>query len=180
MYNKDLLSDVKKLKAINITGKDLTKDQLIQAYILLYPFIASEFVHREDMILFISKLKLEFDTEVEKLNLKLDLLTKEAQNHIHAANGTAPSVSAKTLTAPSLTLWKTEPNDFTFGESLITDSSSYTKNLNHRTPSAEPTQFTPKVSISTAFTQAIKFVPFDIGGDQLNTGDNSFVNQSKL
>lgn len=76
-------------------------------------------------------------------------------------------------------MWLTKSNDFTFGENTITDSSSYTNGLHHKNPAVEPTQFTPKVSISKSFTQAIKFVPFDIGGDKLNTGDNSFVDSSK-
>lgn len=179
-WNKQLASDVKKLESFNLTPVEVTKDQLIQLYLLLYPFIASEYVHRSDLVKWEEKIRQEFLTELQKINSSIESLKTFDITHVHSGVTTGPGSSAVAAGAPPVTqsaeAWKAKPEDYKQGEGLITGGSNYTQSMNHRDPKKDATGYSPKIKISDEFKKAEKYKPFDAGDGELNTGDDNFVN----
>lgn len=178
MYSKEVLSSPKSLSAINTTPSDITKDQILQVFLLMYPYISADFIHREDVEKWAAKMLSEFNQKIEDLNAKMDAMASDIKthNHIHPQGPTTALVTPMTFQTPKLEPWTSKPKDFTFGDNLITSRSGYTSIMDHRNPKQDPSDVSPKVSISTAYNKLIKMTPFDVYGDEIKTGDNGFVN----
>jgi len=179
IWNPSIATDPTKFGQINITATEIAKDQLIQLYIMLYPFIATEFAHRSDLQNWASTMRDQFRSNIDETNIKLDLLTQEAKNHFHTGQGAVPSATAKALKTPSISLWKALPEDKDFreGEQFIVDNSSYTKAITHRNPSVDAKHSKTKLFISKLFAVILKFTPYDVNKNNINTGDDDFVNR---
>ena len=170
---------------VNMTGLEIAKDQLIQLYFMLYPFIAAEFVHREDMLNWATKMHDEHKKAIDELNNKIDTLVSEMQKHIHVGNMGSPtgpsidsSMSPIQYTQPKHTAWKTMPEDkdYKYGEKQVTEDSSYTNGIKHKNPEEDSKNYTPEIDNIKEFNDASKFIPVDID-DTIDTGDNEFINQ---
>ena len=157
----------KEMEAINLAGKAHTEDQLIELYLLLYPFIASDFSFREDIQSWAKKVKDEFSLKLKKFNTALEL-------HIHPVEGLA-TLNSESLS--SLEQWDTEPEDFNSGDKAITSSSDYTDRAKHRDPNytAKDINRANSTSVSDKYESLNKYRPFDINKESLNTGDEDFV-----
>lgn len=180
-YSAKIASDPKKLMSLNIKPSDTTKNQLPELYIMLYPFIAGEYVHREDFYNYTNAMKKEFDVLVKAFNAQVKALTTLIQTHIHpSAVPVSPSVTQ--FSTPEFKTWTTDPLLFTFGEQLITPASNYSTSIDHRNPLMKTTSYSPVKSITTEYLTSLKLVPFDmdfgeeVGSSSYYTGDAEYAN----
>jgi hypothetical protein len=181
LWKSTLSEDIKKLLSITIEPADFTKDQLVQAYVLLYPFIASEFVHRTDLIEWENTIKAEFDAKVEKLNAQIKAFNKSLITAIGLITIATPGASAmgsmQAVPDPALDTWSSKPDDFKFGESLITDTDSYS-DITHRSINKPAEKYVAKISTPEVFNKTQKLVPFDAEANSFTTHDNKFANKA--
>lgn len=144
MWDESILVDLDKLNTFNRDQIDITKDQLRHLYVLLYPFIASEFVHRSDMHKYIATITKEFQDKVDILNEQHRALKKEMDLHTHIGNlggptspvTIAPAQPVQGFTQLELELWKSQPEDdiFKLGEELIVSENDMIPSLQQRDP----------------------------------------------
>jgi len=186
MWNPEAAQNVKNALSINREPIDYTKDQMIQLYLMLYPFIAADFSHRDDLFNWAKK-QLEQQTEkVDELNEKLATLKSELDSHAHIGNmgsPTSPASAVQPISQVSTEPWATQPEDqdFKYGESLVTDSSTYSSNITHRKPQEDSVNISRNNTepIAVSYNEQLKMIPFDVGGDQIKEEDE-FANQSTI
>jgi len=172
-------ADIKLNSAINIKPSDLTKDQVIQLYCLMFPYISGEFVHRDTMMSWYNALVVDFTAKIQALNSQIETLTALLKNHSHPNNG-SPSSDLTSISAPKLDIFNTVPENFKDGDSKIVESSAYSTAMPHRNPIVPSALSTPKVDFVSAFNSTLKLVPFDAEGSALITGDAEYVNLESL
>lgn len=188
MWSPEAASNIKKTLSLNMTGMDVAKDQLIQLYYMIYPFIASEFTHRDDIQRWATDINNDFSDKIDTLNSDIADMHTDLQSHVHIGNMGSPtsasvdtSLSPIIYTLPQVEIWTSLPEDDTYkhGESQVTTSSSYTKNILHRNPSSKAKNYNPaqEIEVTAIFDAAYKFVPFDQLGTELDTGDSNFINR---
>lgn len=179
MWNTKIAADAKKFQSINRLPVDITNDQMVQLYLLVYPFITTDFVHRSDLQKWAQVISQELSNEIEKLNNQINTLKLELDRHVHIGNLGAPTSPVQELfTKPQLSMWKAKPEDqqFKYGESLITDTSKYSSNSTHRLPTADASNTSTKLKISVLFDKQLKFVPFDENVESRIAEPNVFSN----
>lgn len=171
IWNPLLAINPKKFAAINISPEDITLDQIIQLYLLLYPLIAADFSARTDLQSWASDIKKE-------MSEKFNQLSTDISSHIHVGNlGSPTSIPTKSI---SITEWIKNPEDpdYKQGERIVTNISTYTNKIDHR----DPTKTFPNVvlvnvlPISVEYAKRLILIPFDV--DEINTssyGDNEFI-----
>jgi len=162
--------EIKERKEINVSPLEIARDQTIQLYYWLYPYIASEFKHREDIQQWATQILKEFKQEVAKFNQQLNNLVAIFNSHIHPTSQGPTSPTTSQMTAPQLNTWKAQPEDFYFGDDLITDSSKYTSAIKHRDPEEKPSSYKPSIDVVKELKKIKKFIPFDI-----QTGEGDYV-----
>lgn len=171
---------------VNMTGIEVARDQFIQLYMMMYPFISAEFAHREDVSNWAIKQLEEQTTEIDRLRKEIEQLKEEIQRHVHMGNmgsPTGPSIETTmqpiTYTLPDPQQWKTLPEDadYKFGEEQVTEDSTYTKGLKHKHPTEGSKNYSPEIDIVGEFNEANKFVPIDVEPNNIDTGDSNFINQ---
>jgi len=151
----------------------VTKDQILPLYLLLYPFLVSDFSHRSDIQNWAMDMKEEMKKVVEDLDSKLNM-------HTHVGNLGYPTSTTKE-SVPSIIfntqIWRTQPEDdkYVFAEKLIVSSSPYSKNMVHRDPLVDNENVKDKgrEGIPVQFRKVVGSVPFDISGleDEFLTGN---------
>lgn len=180
MWNPDLVIDANKLGSLNRQPVEITEDQLIQLYIMLYPMIITEFVHKADFVAYINAMKAEFEAQIQSLNSQLAALTLNYNNHIHTtpSGPAAPIPILSQASAPSLTGWTVSPVDpqFSLGEKLITFFSQYSSKIEHRLPLTDLPNTGTSRKISELFNKRFKYVPFDIEEMGESMAPDSFAN----
>lgn len=144
MWDETIVSDLNKLNTFNRDQIDITKDQLRHLYILLYPFIAAEYVHRSDLHKYMATITKEFQDKIDILNQQHDKLKKEMDLHTHIGNlggptspvTIAPAQPVQGFTQLELELWKSQPEDdiFKLGEELIVNENNAIPTLQQRDP----------------------------------------------
>lgn len=182
MWNPTVLMDARKIKTFNRQPIDVTKDQTKYLYTLLYPFIASEFVHRTDMFNYITKLMEQFQAEIRSLNQQLSSLHSQVTSHTHIGNLGSPTSPSNInpaqpgfpgYTKPELKLWKTKPedNEFKFGESLILAARQSIPALQKRNPNKAADKVVNTKDAHKITSQLAKgdyLAPFDIEEDSID------------
>lgn len=179
-WSPKVAANLKQYTVINIKPGDLTKDQIVQLYCLLYPYISGEFVHRDTIMSWYNALVADFTAKIETLNAQLESLTATLQSHTHPETGGTTSAPTSTFTAPKLEIFNTPPENFKDGDNKIVDASSYTLSMPHRNPVVPSVLSTPKVDFVESFNSTLKLVPFDAEGSALITGDAEYVNLESL
>jgi len=178
-----LAGDIKKLQTFNLSPVEVTKDQLIQLYILLYPFIASEYVHKDDLELWAKDIKDEIKKEFEKTNKSIESIDSALKSHSHTVQvlpnthkgGTDSTIASTTI--ESADTFSTQPKAHNTGEQdYVAETSNYTKSMKHRNPRKTAKEFSPVLSVSEEFSNASKYRPFDVDESTVDTGDNEYVN----
>ena len=188
LWSPDAASNIKKNLSLNMTGLEVAKDQFIQLYFMVYPYIASEFVHRDDLQRWATDINEDFQNKIDKLNDEISNLHQELQSHIHIGNMGSPTSSSMdsklspiVYTKPVVEIWSFLPEDdkYKHGEKQVVTDSNYTKNLLHRNPDSKAENYTPaeNIEVTTIFGDAYKFIPFDEYGTDLDTNDTGFINQ---
>jgi len=180
MWSQETAADVIKMMSINASPAEITKDQMIQLYAFLYPYISGEFVHRDTMMAWYNALAAEFTAKIQAMNVQLEALTSAVKSHTHASHGTPDASSLPSVTAPSLAPFSSIPEAFNQGDTKITEGSSYAIDIPHRNPAMTSTLSTPYSNFVVDFNKALKFTPFDVGGGSLITGDIEYVNIKSL
>ncbi len=180
LWKTNIAANPNKSGAINMTGIEVAKDQLIQLYLMLFPFIVSEFAFKSDVQTWAKTILDEIDKKFQAFNTKHDLLVDQIQSHTHSGVQTGPGTSAvpvANFVKPSLTAWTSNPEDQQFkeGENLITSSSDFTTAINHRNPSKEPSS-PGKIDVAKEYSTAVKFTPFD-ANNSANQDANQYVHQ---
>lgn len=175
IWNPLLAADPKKFASINISPEDITLDQLIQLYLLLYPLIVADFASRIDLQSWASDIKKE-------MGIKFKQLSTDLTKHVHVGNLGSPTTPP---TQPiSISEWTKTPEDpdYKQGEMAVTNASTYTNKISHRDPMKTFSNVTlvNVLPISSEYAKRLILVPFDT--DAINTdkyGDNKFIG-SKL
>ena len=129
MWNVAAAADPRKITAFNRPPSEITRDQLRQLYVLLYPFIAADFVHRTDMSQWVTQMGSEFDTILSTYYQDMIQWVKTNHDtHQHIGNNGAPTSPAFSVSPfsepPELKRWSTHIEDAQYknGEQHITTS----------------------------------------------------------
>jgi len=176
MWNPEAAANIKNVLSINRNPIDYTKDQMIQLYLMLFPFIAADFAHRDDIFKWASKQLKEYKEKVDDLNKQFKVHKTEYDTHKHIGNMGAPTTQpVKPMTKIEHKTWNTLPedSDFKYGEKLVTDNSQYSNNITHRKPNTDSTNIKRIKTnpIASSYSKQLKMVPFDIGGDKIKEED---------
>jgi hypothetical protein len=153
-------------RKFNYRPDEIARDQTLQLYLMLYPFIAADFAHREDLNSWASDVKNSFDSNLRLYNSSLSQAISLLRNHVHPtpSGPSSPSVELNAMQAPSLDGWRNLPSDkvYNFGENLITGDSSFTGEIKHRQPETGPRTYSPLVNIPEEYRKLDKYVPVDV------------------
>lgn len=180
MLTEETLTELQS-KMINILPSDITKDQIVQLYLLMYPFIASEFVHRMDLKKYIDNALDEFNKNISDFNSRLDSMANTINTHTHTSYSpnTLTSTPPASVSSPSLDSWSTRPEDggYHSGEDAIVETSNYTNIMKHRDPSFDAglSNTSKSVDVVDIYSSNNNFVPFDMSGDKLITDDGMYI-----
>lgn len=180
LWKTDIAANPNKSGAINMTGIEVAKDQLIQLYLMLFPFIVSEFAFRSDIQTWAKTILDEIDKKFKIFNTKHDTLVDQVQSHTHQGVQPGPGTTGPAFAnfiKPSLSAWTSNPEDQQFkeGENLITSNSDFTTAINHRVPSKEPSS-PGKIDVVEEYSKTVKFIPFDANNSS-NQDANQYVHQ---
>lgn len=117
-WNKVVATDIRKFKAINRRPIDITKDQMRKLYMFLFPFIASEFVHRNDLETWAITVKSELLAEFTSF---VTSLVSDFNKHTHFGNLGSPTSNPIMPLVSTLNAWNTNPEAVPnkFSESVI-------------------------------------------------------------
>jgi len=164
MWNKTITPESKQFKSINRSPVELTEDQLIQLYMLLYPFIASEFSHRQDI-------KKWADDFMKKYNDDQSKQSSDILGHTHSNgnNGSPTGAPLQSISTPDLSIYP-EDSDYKKGEALIAKTSKFSKLLLHRHP-AQDSGVDGKLKVPDEYKRQDILIPFDLSDDE------GFINQ---
>jgi len=140
-WNKKVALTTIKRDALNRDPLDVTKDQIRQLYVILYPFIAADFVHRSANELFEEKVLDEMKKAASEFNKSLkQWVSTQLNTHQHIGNSGAPVSPPSAIkpigNTPDLDVWESLPENgkFTDGEDHIVKANKMvpSKNINHR------------------------------------------------
>lgn len=178
-WNPELAADIQKVRTFNLTANELTKDQLIQLYLILYPYIAAEFSHRDDLQAWADAFFAKLNATFEKFNGQIEAMATSIKTHEHPVAGTAagPSTTLPSMTTPSIGGEFPVTTGFSAGQKNIVESSRYSRVIKHRNPDAPILSpvVPPAPVISEDYSLTALYKPFDVDGDDLDTGDSSFL-----
>jgi hypothetical protein len=169
-WNGNISINPRKNESFHRSSMDVTEDQMKEVYRLLYPFIASEFVHRSDLAAYTMQIKKEFDLELKRVNAIIDQLLQIIQNHTHISAPPGSPTSPIFVLLPSLEIssWSSlsEDPEFKHGENHILPKDKYLPALRRRddkTPD-NVTNADPANNIISQLSGTI-LTPFDAGKD---------------
>jgi len=170
-WNQFVALDPKKFLTVNLSPIQITEDQLIQLYLMLYPMIVADFTSRAD--------NLAWARDIHLAMTQNDIEHSTALNsHVHIGNmgvNTSPP-----LTDLSIEPWKEQPEDpqYKEAESFVTNASLYSTSIEHRNPALDNPNISRVnvVDINTQYSSKLIYVPFDTN-DQA-TGDNNYTGNS--
>ena len=164
-------SDPRNYLAINRSPAAVTADQMRTLYKLLYPFINSEFKHREDLREFTTKLVQALDAIIDDINNQFRSQANALQTHIHLhpmgptsqTTTTIKPIMAKKILIQNATLVNTEHLTYTQkGDAKITIKVSGATTYYRRADSPTSGVVT-KTQLATLLTApGLTYVPFDV------------------
>ena len=169
--------DPKKLATINLSPIQITEDQLIQLYLMLYPMIVADFTSRADNFKWEQNMHKEMDD-------KLSIHSKALNTHVHTGNMGAPTSPITSIPGQDLTIesWTTHPEDRDYkeAEGYVTSSSKYSSSIEHRDPSKDSADISRVnvVDINSQYSSKLIYVPFDVDPNTDETGDSKFAGNS--
>jgi hypothetical protein len=181
MWNASIASDYEKISSFNREPIQVTGDQIKHLYLLLYPLVASEFVHRSDLENWAETIMQQFQEKIEDLNKQLSQQKQDLDSHTHLGNmgsptsppTIAPAQPVSGFTLPKLEMWNSKPEDdeFKFGESIIIRAIDATPSLQQRDvkSSAGQTKNTAdEFKIENQIADGQYLHPFDVEDDNIN------------
>ena len=179
-WNKKVALTTIKRDALNRDPIDVTKDQIRQLYVILYPFIAADFLHRTDNEMFEEKIHQEMKDKINDFNNKIkQWVSTQLNMHQHIGNNGAPVSPPSAVKAignmPELDLWETTPENgnFTNGEDHIVKANKMikSKNIKHRDKSNNK-KIKTKYLISNLLSGGNILIPFDINDSNTELSSN--------
>jgi len=175
MWSDYVSMDPQKLQTINLSPIQITEDQLIQLYLMLYPMIVADFRSRIDSA------KWEKDIHEEMTNI-LDQHAEEFNSHMHIGNMGANTSPASTLATITIEPWTKhmEDDDYKDAEAYVSTSSTYTDALSHRDPEKDDGMISrvSVPSINEQYSSKLIYVPFDVDSGTDETGDANYAGNS--
>lgn len=183
MWNAGIVGNVRKFDAFNRQPIEVTKDQLGHLYLLLYPMMASEFVHRTDMYKYIEMIMQQQQQRYDELNKKFIKLKNQLDMHTHIGNMGLPTSNPRIAPAQpvegfqelQIELWtaKPEDSDFKSGEGHIVKATDTVPALQQR--NKLPAEKVLNTADEYKIEEQVKIIhlpPFDIEEEGIEEPDD--------
>jgi hypothetical protein len=171
--------DEEQLKSINREPIEITKDQIRILYTLLYPFIATEFVHRQDLKKWSDNILKQLTDMIDAFNNEMNQLIQKLNTHTHTSSAPSTPTSPPlppSFNTPEMNPWtsKSEDSDFKHGESLITQTDFEILEMLHRLKDMTNSLLNTKFDIVEMIGEEPPLAIFDLGGGQIDEPDKVF------
>lgn len=187
-WNQPLAIDPTKRKALNRDPLGITIEQSRTLYTLLYPMMAQDFKHRDDLYAYIVALKKEIEALRKDTNQQLATLKQQINAHVHVGNlgsPTAPPTTPVTgVVIKALNEDTTESKPFfDAADSHVKPEKIGTIEFTRRNSLKNTYVVTSKKLIETILVKDAKsIIPFDVGekDSALDSTANFVPNKTKV